>query len=98
QLLERFYIGDLCDKALISGLTQIKLGNQYVFKTEKSCYSKHISIVSERKLNDNEKSHAFADDRNRAAQSDGILTQLQTRYRRASDVRFYDELLEEWDG
>ena len=98
QLLERFYIGDLCDKALISGLTQIKLGDQYVFKTKKSCDKDHIKILSERKLNDRERSLAFADNRNRAAQSDGILSQLQTRYRRAVDVKYYDELMEEWDG
>ena len=28
---------------------------------------------------------------------DNILNQLQTRYRRASDVKFYDELMEEWN-
>ena len=48
QLLERFYTGDLCDRALISGLTQIKLGDQYVFKTKKSCDKDHIKIFSER--------------------------------------------------
>lgn len=97
QLMERFYSGDLCDKALISGLQQIKLGNQYVFKTTRSCDMQHINIRSERKLSESEKSQVYADNMNRTEQSDNILNQLQTRYRRASDVKFYDELMEEWN-
>ena len=97
QLMERFYSGDLCDKALISGLQQIRLGNQYVFKTEKSCSSEHINIVSERKLTQSEIAQVNADNQNRTKQSDLIYSQLQTRYRRAADVKFYDEILEEWN-
>lgn len=97
QLLERFFMGDLCDKALIAGLTQIKLGNQYVFKTERSCDRDHLNILSERRLNDKEIAIARADNMNRAAQSDGILSQLQTRFRRAADIRYYDEIMEAWN-
>lgn len=98
QLMERFYIGDLCDKALIAGLQQIKLGNQYVFKSEKSCDSTHIKIVSERKLTNDEISRVDAANQSRAEQSDNIYRQLQARYRRATDVRYYDEIMEEWNG
>lgn len=97
KLLDEFFAMKLCDKALLQGLTQVKLGNQYVFKTEKSCDKNHIQIISERKLKQDEIRYATAANNNRSMQTEDILRQLNARYRRAQDVKFFDEILEEWN-
>lgn len=34
---------------------------------------------------------------NRSSQLNNMINQIQTRYRRAQDVKFFDEIIEEWD-
>ena len=35
---------------------------------------------------------------NRKNQINGLVNQIQTKYRRAQDVKFFDEILEEWNN
>lgn len=95
QLLERFYDGTLADKALIDGLSRVRLGNQYVLKTKKACSEEHLRIVSERQLTESEKKTALAQSENKYRQMSGFMGELQTKYRRAKDIRFFDEIMEE---
>lgn len=97
QLLERFYDGTLCDKALIDGLSRVRLGNQYVLKTEKACSDGHLRIISERTLTASEKKAALAQSENKFHQMSGFIGELQTKYRRAENIRFFDEIMEEWN-
>ena len=97
QLLERFYDGTLCDRALIDGLSRVRLGNQYVLKTVRACSAEHLQIISERTLTAAEKKSALAQSENKFRQMSGFIGELQTKYRRARDVRFFDEIMEEWD-
>lgn len=93
QLLERFYEGTLCDRALIDGLSRVRLGNQYVLKTERACSAEHLQIISERTLTAAEKKSALAQSENKFRQMSGFIGELQTKYRRARDVRF---LMKSW--
>lgn len=97
QLLERFYDGTLCDKALIDGLSRVRLGRQYVLKTKKACSAEHLRIISERQLTDREKKAVIVQSENKFRQMSGFIGELQTKYRRAADIRFFDEIMEEWD-
>lgn len=97
QLLERFYDGTLCDRALIDGLSRVRLGNQYVLKTVRACSAEHLQIISERTLTAAEKKSALAQSESKFHQMSGFIGELQTKYRRARDVRFFDEIMEEWD-
>lgn len=96
QLLERFYDGTLCDKALIDGLSRVRLGNQYVLKTSKACSGEHLQIISARQLTAVEKKTALAQSENKLRQMSGFIGELQTKYRRAPNIRFFDEIMKEW--
>lgn len=98
KLLDEFYAGRLCDKALIAGLEQVKLGKQYVFKKNTACSQSRIKIIDNRKLTQAEIKQAAVDNENRKKQTDNIVSQLNTRFRRAQDVKYFDELMEEWNG
>lgn len=97
QLLERFYDGTLCDKALIDGLSRVKLGNQYVLKSSKACSGKHLRILTERQLTERERKQSLAQSVDNSHQMAGIIGELQRRYRRAESIKFFDEIMEEWD-
>ncbi len=97
QLLERFYDGTLCDKALIDGLSRVRLGNQYVLKTKRACSREHLQMISERQLTEAEKKTALAQAQNKHRQMSGFIGELQTKYRRARNIKFFDEIMEEWD-
>jgi len=47
-VLDRFFAGDITDKALINSLATLKLGKQYVALTEKAC--NQIEIIDERTI------------------------------------------------
>lgn len=96
QLLERFYDGTLCDKALIDGLSRVKLGNQYVLKTPEACRTERLQILSERQLSAKERKLALAQSEQKLNQMSGFIGELQRRYRRAEHVRFFDEIMEDW--
>ena len=52
-VLDRFFDGEITDKALVECLSALKLGQQYVAITQKACDA--ISIINEKKLTVSEK-------------------------------------------
>lgn len=96
QALQQFYAGNLCDKALIEALKYIKLGDQYVAKTDKACAKEHIKIVNDRKLTSNEIRKVTVNNINNMQILNSMFSQIQTRFRRANNVKYYDEIIEEW--
>lgn len=54
-----------------------------------------MRIVSEQQLTESEKKTALAQSENKYRQMSGFMGELQTKYRRAKDIRFFDEIMEE---
>ena len=97
RVLDDFFGYNICDKALLEALSRVKLGKQYVAKTKRACGQNHIKVISARPLSDKEVKEAKAQERNRGMQTEGIVGQLKTKYRRAADVKYFDEILMEWE-
>ena len=97
QVMNLFFGGIMCDKAFLDALRYVKLGKQYVLKTDKACEKGRFHIQSEHKLTDAEIKLIRAQNTNRVNQLNHLIDQIQTKYRRAQDVKFFDEILEEWN-
>lgn len=97
QVMQLFFNGQMCDKAFIEAMGYVKLGRQYVLKTDEACKKTRFHIVNEYRLTDADKKRIMAQNTNRADQLSGMINRLQIRYRRAQDVKFFDEIMEEWD-
>ena len=97
QVMNLFFSGIMSDKAFIEALQYVKLGKQYVLKTEKACEKERFHILREHKLTDAELKLIQAQNMNRKNQLSNLINQIQTKYRRAQDVKFFDEILEEWN-
>lgn len=97
QALQRFFNGELCDKALLEALQKVKLGKQYVAKTKEACDKAHITIVDDHPLTSDEKKSVLVSSRNRNDTLENMFEQLKVRYRRAVDVKYFDEIIEEWN-
>lgn len=97
QALNRFYDGILCDKGLIEALQYVRLGKQYVLKTPRACSPQYIHITQSGTLSEPEKKLIIAENTNRITQMQGLLNQIQTKYRRAQNIKFFDEIIEEWN-
>lgn len=97
QIIDEFFNMNVCDRGFLEALTRVKLGSQYVFKTVKACSDKHIKIVDEKKLSDAELKTAVAQEKNRKIQTADIVPQIKVKYRHARDVKYFDEILEEWN-
>lgn len=98
QALNRFYEGILCDRGLAEALQHVKLGKQYVLKTTRACSERHIRIVGRTTLSEKEKKLIIAENTNRISQMQGLLNRIQTKYRRAQNIKFFDEIIDEWDN
>ena len=66
-------------------------------KSQTACSTEHLRIVSERQMDDKERKAVLAQSNNRSFQMSGLIGELQRRYRRAESVRFFDEIMEEWN-
>lgn len=97
QVMQLFFNGQMCDKAFIEAMQYVKLGNQYVLKTNEACKKERFNIIKAYKLTDADKKLIRAQNINRSEELNGIINQIQTKYRRAQDVKFFDEIMEEWD-
>lgn len=97
QALQRFFMGELCDAALIEAMQKVSLGKQYVAKTKEACDKAHIKILQESPLTEEEIKQAKAISQNRNLILDQLFGQLNTRYRRAQNVKYFDEIIEEWN-
>lgn len=97
QALQRFFMGELCDAALIEAMQKVSLRKQYVAKTKEACDKTHIKILRESPLTHEEIKQAKAISQNRNLILDQLFRQLNTRYRRAQNVKYFDEIIEEWN-
>lgn len=97
QVMQLFFNGQMCDKAFIEAMQYVKLGNQYVLKTDEACKRERFNILKEYKLTDLDKKLIIAQNKNKSNELSNVINQIQTRYRRAQDVKFFDEIIEEWD-
>ena len=97
QVMQLFFNGQMCDKAFIEAMQYVKLGRQYVLKTAEACKKERFSVIKEYKLTDADKKMILAQNTTRKDQLNQMIGQIQTRYRRAQDVKFFDEIIEEWN-
>lgn len=73
------------------------IGEISPFGGREACGQNHIKVISARPLSDREVKAAKAQELNRGMQTEGIVGQLKTKYRRAADVKYFDEILMEWE-
>ena len=97
QVMQLFFNGQMCDKAFVEAMKYVKLGKQYVLKTNKACEKWRFHIINQYKLTDADKKLIISQNTNRTNQLSNMINQIQTKYRRAQDVKFFDEIIEEWD-
>lgn len=96
--LTEFFRGDLSDLAMLECLRFTKPGNQYVLKTEEACDRRHLKITSARKLNDQEIKYAVAQTQQRRDRMSSELDRIRRKYRRSTQAKYFDEIIEEWAG
>ncbi len=88
-VLDRFFAGTITDTALVSCLSALNLGKQYVAVTEKAC--EHVSILSKRRLGEPEKVELDLLSRQNRASGVALADEICRQHRR--DGRFFDEIL-----
>ena len=88
----QFVTGAITDVVLQNALQYVKLGNQYVFKTERAC--RELKIVKIQKLPDAEKNNLLSEKHRTIGNLKTDIENLQKKFRR--EGRFMDELLDEW--
>ena len=97
QVMQLFFNGQMCDKAFIEAMQYVRLGKQYVLKTAEACKKERFDIIKAYKLTDADKKFIIAQNTNRTEQLSSMINQIQRKYRRAQDIKFFDEIIEEWD-
>ncbi len=97
QVMQLFFSSQMCDMAFIEAMKYVKLGKQYVLKTDEACKMERFHIIKEYKLTDAEKKLIVSQNTNRTNQLSSMIAQIQKKYRRAQDVKFFDEIIEEWN-
>ncbi|MDO5423480.1 MAG: DUF3990 domain-containing protein [Eubacteriales bacterium] len=90
-VLDRFFRGEITDQALIHSLSALKLGKQYVARTEKAC--KNIKILEEHELSQEEREKFKQESEANRSQGIALADEICRKYRR--EGRFFDEILEE---
>lgn len=90
-VLDRFFDGDITDKALVESLSALKLGIQYVAITQKACDS--IKIISEKKITESERDNLkkISSENRKAGVS--LADEICKKYRR--EGLYFDELIRE---
>lgn len=90
-ILDRFFNGEITDRALINSLSALKLGKQYVALTKKAC--EKIKILDERRISDKEREELKQKSEENRQEGIQIVERICREYRR--EGRFFDEILEE---
>lgn len=88
-VLDRFFNGEITDMALISSLSALKLGKQYVALTEKAC--KKIKILDEQKLTEDNRAKLKQESQTNRSKGIAMADEICRKYRR--EGRFFDEIL-----
>lgn len=90
-VLDRFFNGDITDVALIKSLSALKLGKQYVAKTERACSA--IEIIEQHVVTEHEKQELKAISDNNRKMGVSLANMICRQHRR--EGRYFDEILEE---
>ena len=90
-VLDRFFNGDITDKALISSLSALKLGKQYVAVTELAC--KSIKIIEEAAVSEKERKTLITVSEKNRQKGIALADKICRDHRR--DGLFFDEILQE---
>ena len=93
-VLDRFFKGEITDLALINSLSALKLGKQYVAKTEKAC--KNIKIIEEQEINEEQREKLKYESEMNRSRGIELAESICRKYRR--EGRFFDEILEAGGG
>lgn len=88
-VLDRFLNGEITDKALISSLSALQLGKQYVALTEKAC--KNIKILNEQELSENDRNKLKQESEVNRSKGIAIANEICKKYRR--EGQFFDEIV-----
>ena len=89
-VLDRFFAGDITDTALITSLSALKLGKQFVAVTEKAC--RRIEIIKEKALSKSQRDALRV--KANTIRLEGIRQADEICKRHRRDGRFFDEILE----
>ena len=88
-VLERFFDGEITDKALIKSLTALKLGKQYTTITQKACDK--IKIIEKQILSKEQKDKLKLQSSINRQKGISLAEEICIKYRREGN--FFDELL-----
>lgn len=89
-VLDRFFNGDITDIALVSSLSALKLGDQYVALTQRAC--DRITILSEEALTAQQRDELAR--KSEANRQTGISLAERICREHRREGRFFDEILE----
>ena len=90
-VLDRFFDGDITDKALVESLSALKLGVQYVAITQKACDA--IKILNEEKFSLEERSALIQKSESNRRMGVSLADEICRKYRR--EGLFFDEIVKE---
>ena len=88
-VLDRFFNGEITDKALINSLSALKLGKQYVALTEKAC--RQIRILDEQAISPEDRKTLKTESEANRSKGIALADEICRKYRR--EGRFFDEIL-----
>jgi len=89
-VLDRFFSGEITDTALISSLSALNLGKQYVALSEKACSK--IEIIREDSFTEEERRLLRIE--SEAYRAEGIRRAEEIYRRHRRDGRFFDEIID----
>lgn len=89
-VLDRFFNGDITDRALVESLSALQLGNQVVALSQQACDS--VSILETRTLADEERAELIALSEANRAEGIALAERICREYRR--EGRYFDEIVE----
>lgn len=90
-VLDRFFYGEITDKALVESLSALKLGIQYVAITQKACDS--INIISKEKFSAKERNALTIKSEEHRQLGISLADQICRKYRREGN--YFDEIIAE---
>jgi hypothetical protein len=88
-VLDRFFSGEITDTALVSSLSVLKLGKQYVALTDKAC--RQIDVLEETPLSESERDVLRRE--SEAHRQEGIRQAEEICRKHRRDGRFFDEII-----
>ena len=90
-VLDRFFDGEITDKALVECLSALKLGIQYVAVNQKACDS--IKIIDEEKFSIDKRNNLIIKSEENRQSGISLANDICRKYRR--EGRYFDEIIAE---